>query len=362
MRSSRSKPQAPLPLLGPTEAQSRSSSLGSQLRDGPLPLEGVVLPWHRLTQAVLLVDIGLEERLGLGSPLGSPLGAKVTRVLGEVQRRVTRQVTRQVTLQVTRLSAHLDRKEAELKEQQETEQWLRLETQELRERVDQLNAQLSDVLETTEKLKKELEQKEQELNHRQQEMEDIDGFLTDLAEKEANAKAKLQVFMEWLLERADRAERHLLMLTSHKDYLPSPVHRYRLSPEVPVRGGVRSGVRGGVSLDDIITDHYREDVGNRRSFSLSSPLQNQLYHLHSAPLRTLSLDCQDCELSSDLSQTPQKRYKTQQRFEEGWGQTWSRPFHHSTEEEEEEDQSRTQTKTTHATADLDKSHSGRREH
>lgn len=267
-------------------AQTQSSSLGTELLGDPLPLEGrdlasssapvqllfspqsglsaLVLPKMRLTEALLSVDIGLEERLGLG--LG--LGCKIARTLAEVEERVN--------LRVNRLKTQLNKKETELRKRHQLEERLRNEKLELDVRVAYLSRQVSAATEMIEKLNNDLEVKEKELSKRQQEMVDIEWFLRDLAEREAKAKVKLQVFIESLLDRADRAERHLLMLTSHKHY--SPVHRCGHSP-----------VFTGGSLDDIITSRCQESLGNRQQQQCALPSERKYSSLEELQrLRLLS--------------------------------------------------------------------------
>ncbi|KAJ0055530.1 hypothetical protein NL108_005389 [Boleophthalmus pectinirostris] len=308
-----SRPRSLLPLPELMSAQAQSSPLGTELQERTLPLESLdlasstssvhllqslVLPRRRLTEAFVTVDIGLEERLGLGLDLGS----RIARTLAEVEERVNRKVDR--------LKSRLDQKEAELKKQKDLEEKLRAEKQELNTRVVYLTGQVSAAEELMSKLLKDLEDRETELSQKHQEMVEIECFLSGLAQREAEAKVKLQVFIESLLERADRAERHLLLLASHK---PHPLSH-----------------RG--SLDQIITSRLQESIGNRRSFSLSDSYGLGLQTISSwecGPTRALSLDCADEDTPPDTT-----------RFVEGgWGQTWSKSArHYSTEEEGEEEE------------------------
>ncbi|KAJ0006612.1 hypothetical protein NQD34_013885 [Periophthalmus magnuspinnatus] len=286
-----SRPRSLLPLPEPMSAQTQSSSVGSELQESALPLESLdlasstssvqllqplVLPRTRLTEAFVTVDIGLEERLGLGLDLGS----RIARSLAEVEERVNRKVDR--------LKSRLDQKEAELRKQKELEEKLRADKQELNTRVVYLTGQVSAAEELMSKLLKDLEEKETELSHKQQEMVEVECFLSGLAQREAEAKVKLQVFIESLLERADRAERHLLLLTSHKP-LPHP-HRS--------------------SLDDIITSRLQESIGNRRSLSLSDSYGLGFQPISSwecGPTRALSLGCADVRRSPGHNQVCRRR-------------------------------------------------------
>lgn len=76
------------------------------------------------------MDIGLEERLGLG--LG--LGCKIARTLAEVEERVN--------LRVNRLKTQLNKKETELRKRHQLEERLRNEKLELDVRVAYLSRQV----------------------------------------------------------------------------------------------------------------------------------------------------------------------------------------------------------------------------
>ncbi|KAM7366694.1 hypothetical protein PAMP_016109 [Pampus punctatissimus] len=252
----------------------------------------------------LSVGVGLEERLGLG------LDCKIARTFAEVGERVNRHMGQ--------LRAELQRREAELEQERRDGEQLRSKKQEAEERATYLFRQVSAAMEMMERLKTDLEGKEKKLVERQQEMVDIERFLRETAEKEAAAKSRLQVFIETLLERADRAERQLLQLSSHTHHSHYTRHSDKhthpevyADPYTPVRG------RGGCSLDgstdDIIANKMQETFRNRRSYSVSGSyrLGEQLYSHH--------------------------HYRAQQG---GWGSTWSKKgrCHYSTEEEEEDNE------------------------
>uniref|UniRef100_A0A4W6DGX6 Uncharacterized protein n=1 Tax=Lates calcarifer TaxID=8187 RepID=A0A4W6DGX6_LATCA len=378
-----SRPGALLPLPGPAVSQTQSSSLGMEPHSLPLQLACLDLasssasvrllremfgssdrtlrtstghpqdpstalalpgslepfPGGKLGEAAgvlefgLSVGIGLEERLGLG------LDRKIARTFAEVEERVNRRVGR--------LRVELQRREAELERERWEGERLRSEKQEVEERAAYLSRQVSAAMEMMERLKKDLHGKEKELNERQQEMVDIELFLRDTAEKEAEAKTRLQVFIETLLERADRAERQLLQLSSHTHHNHYTHHNdkyahmdiyadpYTLTQVyTPVPG------RGGRSLDgstnDIIANRMQGTIGNRRSYSVSGScrLGEQLYSHHhysglTGRMRTLSLGSGGWDCEGALV-----------HLQEGWGRTWSKRNcrHHSTEEEEDEEE------------------------
>ncbi|XP_049923385.1 F-box only protein 41-like [Epinephelus moara] len=301
----------------------------------------------------LSVGIGLEERLGLG------LDHKIARTFAEVEERVNRRMGR--------LKVELQRREAELERERRGRDRLRSEKQEVEERAAYLSRQVSAAVEMMERLKKDLDGKEKELSERQQEMVDIECFLRETAEKEAEAKSRLQVFIETLLERADRAERQLLLFSSHTHHNHYTHHdNAYIDPYTLSEGYTPVAGRGGRSLDgstdDIITNKMQGTIGNRRSYSVSGSyrLGEQLYSQHhysglSSRMRTLSLGSGGWDGEAGLVHLHPQHYaapwtrrergggdRRRERLwleEGGCGRTWSKRNrrHHSTEEEEEED-------------------------
>ncbi|TNN61911.1 F-box only protein 41 [Liparis tanakae] len=88
------------------------------------------------------------------------------------------------------------------------------EKQDLEDKASELSRQVDVSVEMLANLKQDLVNKEQELNHKQQEVAQIDQFLQETAAREANAKVRLQQFIEELLDRADRAEKQLQIISS----------------------------------------------------------------------------------------------------------------------------------------------------
>ncbi|KAM3857460.1 F-box only protein 41-like [Diretmus argenteus] len=306
----------------------------------------------------LLVGVGLEERLGLG------LDHRIARTFAEVEDRVNRRMGR--------LKAELKKREVELERERRDGEQLGREKQEVEERAAYLFRQVSAAVDMMEGLRKDLEGKERELDERQQEMVDIECFLRETAEKEAKAKARLQVFIETLLERADRAERQLLLHSSHthhnrythkythtdrhthpEPYTHTDTHTHRYTP---VLG--RSGCSLDGSTDDIgnkIQDPVT--IGNRRSYSVSGSysLGEQIYSHHHyggliGPMRTLSLGSGGWDSEGGFSHLHPPYYASpwlqrergEGRRERLWGGEGGRGRrthrHHSTEEEEEEEE------------------------
>ncbi|XP_035506468.2 F-box only protein 41-like [Scophthalmus maximus] len=300
----------------------------------------------RVLEFGLSVGIGLEERLGLGRD------CKIARTFAEVEERVNRRVGR--------LRAALQRREAELQRARRDGERLRSEKQEVEQRATYLSRQVSAAAEMMERLTKDLRGKEKELNERQQEVVDIECFLRATAEKEAEAKTRLQMFIEALLERADRAERQLLRLNAHADHnhYARRHDKYAYAdPYAPSEVYTPGPGRGGRSLDDVM----QGTVGNRRSYSVSGScrLEEQLhqhhYSGHTGRMRTSSLGSGgwDCDgglvhlLHPPHYPPPWTRPERggdgrRERFwvgEGGWGRTWNNRSrrHHSTEEDEEEE-------------------------
>ncbi|XP_058480564.1 F-box only protein 41-like [Solea solea] len=382
-----SRPDVLLPLLGSAASHTQSSSLGMDATGAPLLLtcldltsssasvrllremfsssdhvpsssagpeepSGALESFRRRDVGVLdfglSVGIGLEERLGLG------LDRMIARTFAEVEERVH--------LRVGRLRAELQRREAELGRQRSEGERLKSEKQEVEKRAKYLSRQVSAAVELTERLKNELQEKEKELNERQQEMEDVESFLTAMAKKEVEAKSRLQVFIESLLERADRAERQLLQLTRRNPYDKTYAYTdsYAAREEyLPVHG------RGGRSLDGSASDVGTDRTSsNRRSFSVSGSLRerDRLYDHHhygslTGHMRTLSLGsggwssegalvhlhpphCPAAWTQRDGGGGGDDRRERLWVGQEGWGRTWSsnNRRHYSTEEEEEEEE------------------------
>uniref|UniRef100_A0A1A8QS24 Uncharacterized protein n=1 Tax=Nothobranchius pienaari TaxID=704102 RepID=A0A1A8QS24_9TELE len=363
-----SRPGALLPLPGPAVSQKECSSLGMDPRSLPLPLACLDLasssasiqmiremfsppdqlsavPPGDMSTALALpgsldLDLGLPVRIGLEELLGLGLDHKIARAFAEVEERVNRRVGR--------LKEEVRRKEAELERERLNMERLRSEKQTVEERATYLSNQISAAADMMERLEDNLRDKDNELSERQQDMADIELYLRTTAEKEAEAKSRLQVFIETLLERADRAERQLLLLSHHDNdlnYADPYTHSQVYSP-VPGRGG--RSLDG--STDDIISNKMLEAIGNRRSYSISGSCrlgdQHPAHHRYSGltdQMRTLSLESGVWDREGGLVHLHPTYYAPSwSRAErvwmgdEGWGTTWSRRnLHHPSTEEEE---------------------------
>ncbi|XP_068260212.1 F-box only protein 41 [Nyctibius grandis] len=128
--------------------------------------------------------------------------------------KLTEEVEQKIASQVGRLQVELDRKSSELEKAKQESLRLSREKQELEDRASELSRQVDVSVEMLASLKQDLVQKEQELSRKQQEVLQIDQFLKETAAREANAKVRLQHFIEELLDRADRAEKQLQIISS----------------------------------------------------------------------------------------------------------------------------------------------------
>ncbi|XP_053314051.1 F-box only protein 41 isoform X1 [Spea bombifrons] len=128
--------------------------------------------------------------------------------------KLTEEVEQKIATQVGRLQVELERKSSELEKAKQESVRLGREKQELEDRASELTRQVDVSVEMLASLKQDLVQKEQELTKKQQEVMEIDLFLKETASREANAKVRLQQFIEELLDRADRAEKQLQIISS----------------------------------------------------------------------------------------------------------------------------------------------------
>ncbi|XP_072484914.1 F-box only protein 41 isoform X2 [Notamacropus eugenii] len=135
--------------------------------------------------------------------------------------RLSEEVEQKIAGQVGRLQAELERKAAELEKARQESARLGREKEELEERATELSRQVDVSVELLASLKQDLVRKEQELTRKQQEVVQIDQFLKETAAREANAKVRLQQFIEELLDRADRAEKQLQIISSSCGTTPS---------------------------------------------------------------------------------------------------------------------------------------------
>uniref|UniRef100_A0A3B4FR41 F-box protein 41 n=1 Tax=Pundamilia nyererei TaxID=303518 RepID=A0A3B4FR41_9CICH len=134
--------------------------------------------------------------------------------LDERLEKLSEEVEQKIAARVGRLQAELERKSSELERAKLESERLSQEKQDLEDKASELSRQVDVSVEMLANLKQDLVNKEAELNHKQQEVAQIDQFLQETAAREANAKVRLQQFIEELLDRADRAEKQLQIISS----------------------------------------------------------------------------------------------------------------------------------------------------
>uniref|UniRef100_I3KLZ3 F-box protein 41 n=1 Tax=Oreochromis niloticus TaxID=8128 RepID=I3KLZ3_ORENI len=134
--------------------------------------------------------------------------------LDERLEKLSEEVEQKIAARVGRLQAELERKSSELERAKQESERLSQEKQDLEDKASELSRQVDVSVEMLANLKQDLVNKETELNHKQQEVAQIDQFLQETAAREANAKVRLQQFIEELLDRADRAEKQLQIISS----------------------------------------------------------------------------------------------------------------------------------------------------
>ncbi|KAK5865828.1 hypothetical protein PBY51_020068 [Eleginops maclovinus] len=134
--------------------------------------------------------------------------------LDERLEKLSEEVEQKIAARVGRLQSELERKSSELERAKLESDRLSQEKQDLEDKASELSRQVDVSVEMLANLKQDLVNKEQELNHKQQEVAQIDQFLQETAAREANAKVRLQQFIEELLDRADRAEKQLQIISS----------------------------------------------------------------------------------------------------------------------------------------------------
>uniref|UniRef100_A0A672NL52 F-box protein 41 n=1 Tax=Sinocyclocheilus grahami TaxID=75366 RepID=A0A672NL52_SINGR len=134
--------------------------------------------------------------------------------LDERLEKLSEEVEQKIAARVGRLQTELERKSLELEKAKLESERLSQEKQDLEDKATELSRQVDVSVEMLASLKQDLVNKEQELSHKQQEVGQIDQFLQETAAREANAKVRLQQFIEDLLDRADRAEKQLQIISS----------------------------------------------------------------------------------------------------------------------------------------------------
>ncbi|XP_032047005.1 protein ZNF365 [Aythya fuligula] len=131
----------------------------------------------------------------------APVRAKLSRVVEAVDEAVEKRLAR--------LSGELAQKTAELLEVRAAFVQLSQKKQEVQRRERALSRQVDVAVEMIAALKQRLSESEEELQRKEEEVVTFNHFLEEAAEKELRGKARLQHFIENLLQRVDLAERQL---------------------------------------------------------------------------------------------------------------------------------------------------------
>ncbi|XP_038648850.1 F-box only protein 41 [Scyliorhinus canicula] len=134
--------------------------------------------------------------------------------LNERLEKLSEEVEHKITARVDKLQTELEKRSSELEKAKQESVRLSREKHDLEEKACELSRQVDVSVEMLATLKQDLVQKDQELVRKQQEVSQIDQFLQETAAREANAKVRLQQFIEELLDRADRAEKQLMVISS----------------------------------------------------------------------------------------------------------------------------------------------------
>ncbi|XP_067408684.1 protein ZNF365 [Emydura macquarii macquarii] len=123
--------------------------------------------------------------------------------------RMVEAVDKTIEKRIDKLTKELAQKTAELLEVRAAFVQLSQKKQEVQRRERALNRQVDVAVEMIAMLKQRLTESEEELHRKEEEVVTFNHFLEEAAEKEVRGKAKLQHFIENLLQRVDLAERQL---------------------------------------------------------------------------------------------------------------------------------------------------------
>ncbi|NXH15401.1 ZN365 protein, partial [Bucco capensis] len=123
--------------------------------------------------------------------------------------RMVEAVDKTIEKRIERLTKELAQKTAELLEVRAAFVQLSQKKQEVQRRERALSRQVDVAVEMIAALKQRLSESEEELHRREEEVVTFNHFLEEAAEKEVQGKARLQHFIENLLQRVDLAERQL---------------------------------------------------------------------------------------------------------------------------------------------------------
>ncbi|NWU27952.1 ZN365 protein, partial [Dyaphorophyia castanea] len=149
--------------------------------------------------------------------------------------RMVEAVDKTIEKRIDKLTKELSQKTAELLEVRAAFVQLSQKKQEVQRRERALSRQVDVAVEMIAALKQRLSESEEELHRKEEEVVTFNHFLEEAAEKEVRGKARLQHFIENLLQRVDLAERQLeyyqnqQMVCNHTD-----VSEHVVSQQSPV--------------------------------------------------------------------------------------------------------------------------------
>ncbi|NWT18545.1 ZN365 protein, partial [Vireo altiloquus] len=123
--------------------------------------------------------------------------------------RMVEAVDKTIEKRIDKLTKELSQKTAELLEVRAAFVQLSQKKQEVQRRERALSRQVDVAVEMIAALKQRLSESEEELHRKEEEVVTFNHFLEEAAEKEVRGKARLQHFIENLLQRVDLAERQL---------------------------------------------------------------------------------------------------------------------------------------------------------
>ncbi|NXW40717.1 ZN365 protein, partial [Nyctiprogne leucopyga] len=123
--------------------------------------------------------------------------------------RMVEAVDKTIEKRIDKLTRELAQKTAELLEVRAAFVQLSQKKQEVQQRERALSRQVDVAVEMIAALKQRLTESEEELHRKEEEVVTFNHFLEEAAEKEVRGKARLQHFIENLLQRVDLAERQL---------------------------------------------------------------------------------------------------------------------------------------------------------
>ncbi|NXN47047.1 ZN365 protein, partial [Rhinoptilus africanus] len=149
------------------------------------------------------------EQLGKAGPPAADPKASFEAHVREKFNRMVEAVDKTIEKRIDKLTKELAQKTAELLEVRAAFVQLSQKKQEVQRRERALSRQVDVAVEMIAALKQRLTESEEELHRKEEEVVTFNHFLEEAAEKEVRGKARLQHFIENLLQRVDLAERQL---------------------------------------------------------------------------------------------------------------------------------------------------------